>query len=213
MTAGRGTEIPGRASQRGGFGPLRRLYDWVIGWAETPYGGPALFLLAFAEASFFPVPPDVLLIALGVGASERALRYGGICTLGSVLGATVGWMIGLEFYELFGRRIIEFYGVEGQYRIVAIKFQEEAFLTILLAAFTPIPFKVFTIAAGAFDVGLGVLIAGSVVGRGARFMLVAVLLRRFGEAIRGIIDRYFNLAALAFGVLLVLGILAGRYLF
>ena len=196
----------------GAFGPLRRLYDWVVGWAETPYGLPALFIIAFAEASFFPIPPDVLLIALAVGAPHRALQYGAVCTVGSALGAVAGWFVGLELYELVGSRIIEFYGIESEYAYVAAKFRGGAFIAILLAAFTPIPFKVFTIAAGAFDVGLGTLFVASAVGRGARFMLVAALLKRFGFTIKNTIDRYFNLAVLLFGVLLVLGILAGKYL-
>ena len=132
------------------MGMLKRLYDWVMGWADSPYGTPALFLLALAESSFFPIPPDILLMALAIAKPRRALFYAGVCTGGSVLGGMIGYLIGLEFYELMGRHIIEFYGVSDEFDYVGSQYQANAFVAVAIAGFTPIPYKVFTIAAGVF---------------------------------------------------------------
>lgn len=184
---------------------VRRLYDWTLHWAETPYGPWALFLLAVAEASFFPIPPDVLLIALALGASRKSLRYAGICTAGSVLGGVGGWIIGMFLFEAVGRPLIDLYGAWDTYGWVREVFQERGFLWIFMAALTPIPYKVFTIAAGACQINLGVLLLASVIGRGLRFYAQGLLLRFFGRPVKRFIDRYFNLLTIAFIVLLVLG--------
>ena len=184
---------------------LKRLYDWVMGWSESRFGAPALFLLALAESSFFPIPPDVLLMALAISAPRRALFYALVCSVGSVIGGMIGYLIGMEFYELAGRRIIEFYGVTEQFDYVGSRYQENAFAAVAIAGFTPIPYKVFTIAAGVFQIPFAVLVSASAVGRSARFFLVGGLIRLFGPAIRSFIDRYFNILSIAFVVLLVLG--------
>jgi len=133
---------------------LRRLYDWVLHWAETPYGSWALFLLAFAESSFFPVPPDVLLIALAISIPAKAFRYALICSIGSILGGTAGYVIGYQFMDLVGFRIVDFYGFTDQYLSMGELYNRYNAWAVGIAGFTPIPYKVFTISAGAFKVNL-----------------------------------------------------------
>ncbi len=193
---------------------LRRLYEWTLHWAETPYAGWALLALAFAEASFFPVPPDVLLIAMALGAPRKSLRYAALCTLGSVLGGMLGYAIGAFFFQTVARPILEFYHYMEQFQRLSAAFGRHGFLYIFTAALTPIPYKVFTIAAGVChaEVPLGALVAASVVGRGARFFAVGLLLRVWGRPIKRFIDRYFNLLTVLFVLLLVLGFLCVRML-
>lgn len=190
-----------------GRGALHRLYDWVLGWADRPGGAWALFGIAFAEASFFPIPPDVLLIPLSLGRPRRSLWFALVCTAGSVLGAIGGFMIGTFLFASVGQAILEVYGVTRQYAELGQMFNDNLWLTLGTAGFTPIPFKVFTIAAGAFGVAFLPFVVVSAASRGARFFLVAGLLRVFGEQIRGFIERYFNLLSLLFVILLVGGFL------
>jgi membrane protein YqaA with SNARE-associated domain len=191
---------------------IKRLYHWVLHWAHTPYGAPALFLLAFAESSFFPIPPDVLLIALAVSRPTKAFRFALICTVGSVLGGALGYGLGLFFMESIGQRIVEFYGAQGIYEKLAEQFQAFNFWAVFIAAVTPIPYKIFTLAAGACKVNFGVFLAASVLGRSARFLLVAALLWWKGETIKGWLDRYFNWAVTAFTVLLIGGFVVIKWL-
>jgi membrane protein YqaA with SNARE-associated domain len=184
--------------------PLRRLYRWVERWADSPYGTWALAAIAFIESSFFPIPPDVLLVALAVGRPRGALWYALVCSAFSVLGGVFGWWIGLEAYDLVGRRIIETLGYQREFELVRAYYQGNAFLAILAAAFTPIPYKVFTIGAGVFGVSIWTLVAASVIGRSGRFFLVGGLIFLFGPAIKSWLDRYLEAATVA---LLVLGIL------
>ena len=198
---------------RGGIGWLRRLKAWVEDLAQRPGASYFLFVIAFAESSFFPIPPDVLLIALGVLTPSKSFRYALICSAGSVLGGMFGFYIGLEFYELVGRRIIELYGVEAQYLQVQQLYDQNAFTAIAIAGFTPIPYKVFTIAAGAFRVSFLTLVLASALSRSARFFLVSGLFYWFGPTIKTHIDRYFEVLTLLFVVLLVLGFVVIRWLF
>lgn len=186
--------------------PHRRLYDWVLSWAETPHGAVALFGLAFAESSFFPVPPDVLLIALVLGARTRWARLAAICTVGSVLGGIGGYGIGAGLMETVGQRIIRLYHAESYYERVRTLYAQYDYWVVFTAAFTPIPYKVFTIASGAFDMNLIGFTGVSLVGRGARFFLVAGLLRLFGRPLRELLERYFDLLSLLF-----LGLLVGGF--
>ncbi|NIR43000.1 MAG: DedA family protein [Gemmatimonadetes bacterium] len=192
-------------------GYVRRLYDWVLSWAETPYGALALFVLAFIEASFFIVPPDVLLIALCVGQARRSLYFALLCTAGSVLGGVFGYVIGVELYETIGRPIIEFYSAGDAFLYVGEQYRANLVLALGTAGFTPIPYKVFTIAAGAFAVPFLPFVAISAVSRGARFFLVAALIRIWGPRIRVFIDRYFNILTIAFVVALILGFLVLKF--
>lgn len=186
----------------------RRIYDWVLHWAETPYGAPALFILSFAESSFFPIPPDVLLIALVLGARRRWFKYAMICTIASVLGGTLGYGIGLGFMDTIGGRIIAFYQAEHYYEQVTQWYQQYDYWIVFIAALTPIPYKVFTIASGAFHMNLLGFSIVSVFGRGLRFFVVAALLYWFGPPMKRLIDRYFDLLCVAFVVLLIGGFLA-----
>lgn len=191
--------------------PLRRLYDWVLSFAEKPYGAWALFLVAFAESSFFPIPPDVLLIALSVAKPSRSFVFAGISTLGSILGAAFGYLIGAQFYEVAGRPIIQFYGVEQRYLQVQALYQHYDALAVAVAGFTPIPYKVFTIAAGAFHINFLTFILASIASRGARFMLVGGLIWWLGPEIKRFIDHYFNLLTIVFVILLAGGFVLVKY--
>lgn len=193
-------------------GPVRRLYDWVLGWADRPGGSWALFGIAFAEASFFPIPPDVLLIPLVIGRPTRGLWFAAVCTAGSVCGAVGGYLIGTFLFSSIGQPILELYGATDQYASLGRMFNENLWLTLGTAGFTPIPFKVFTIAAGAFGVAFLPFVVVSAVSRGARFFLVAGLLTLFGVRIRDFIERYFNLLSILFVVLLIGGFLVVGFL-
>lgn len=192
-------------------GWVRRLYDWVLSWAESPYGSTALVVLAFVEASFFIVPPDVLLIALCVGKPRRSLHFAALCTAGSLLGGSFGYLIGHQLYELIGRPIIDFYDAGEAFQRVGELYRANLVLALGTAGFTPIPYKVFTIAAGAFAVPFLPFLVISAVSRAARFFLVAGLIRLFGPQIRDFIDRYFNLLSVVFVVLLVAGFVVLKY--
>ena len=131
------------ATHRGPLGWLKRLYDWVLGWADTRYGAPALFLLAFAESSFFPIPPDVLLVALAVAAPTRAFRFAAICTAGSVLGGAAGYAIGVGAMQTIGQPIVDAYHGQEVMDQIQAWYEVYGFWGILLAAITPIPYKIF----------------------------------------------------------------------
>ena len=188
---------------------LRRLYDWTMHWADTPHALAALFVIAFAESSFFPVPPDVLLIAIVAAAPERWLRAAALCTLGSVGGALIGYAIGYGFMATAGRAIVEFYHAERHWdRVVELYNGPWGVWFLAGAAFSPIPYKVATIAAGATHMAFAPFVLVSMVGRGARFFVVATILRLFGAPVRRTLERNFDLAALLFLVLLVGGFVA-----
>lgn len=191
--------------------PIRRLYDWVLRWADRPSGPAALVGLAAAEAVFFPIPPDVLLIPLCLGRPKSALRFALLCTLGSVAGALLGYWAGSTLYDTVGRPILELYGYGEVYRRVGDLYRQNLVLALGTAGFTPIPYKVFTIAAGGFKVPLGAFVAISAVSRGGRFFIVAGLLRLFGEPMRDFIDRYFNILSVLLVVLIVAGFLVVRW--
>ncbi len=189
---------------------LKRLYDWVLHWANTPYGTPALFLIAFAESSFFPVPPDILLIALCLSIPKRAFRYALVCTIGSVLGGAFGYLLGWHFWDIAKGIIFNYIAPEGFETVRGYFIQYEAW-AVGIAGFTPIPYKVFTIAAGFFRADFVVFIIASILSRGARFFIVAALLYKFGPPIRTFIDRYFNLLTIVFMALLIGGFILIRY--
>jgi AmmeMemoRadiSam system protein A len=193
---------------------LRRLYDWTLRWAGTRRAPWALGLLAFAEASFFPVPPDVLLIPMCLSEPRRSLRYAALCTTASVLGGILGYLIGMFLFEAVGRPIISFYRLTGQFEEMSRTLGRHGFLLVLAAALTPIPYKVFTIASGVCHehMPLGVVVAASIIGRGARFFALALLLQFAGARMKSLIDRYFNALTIAFVLLLVAGFLCARIL-
>ena len=196
---------------------LRRLYDWVLHWAETKYGVPALFVLALAESSFFPIPPDVLLIPLALGARSKALRFALVCSVASIVGGMIGygigyfsWWNGTESYSAVA--MFFFNHIPGFSEQVFINIQNKYeiynFLIVFTAGFTPIPFKIITISAGAFSVNFPMFLLASTVSRSARFFLVALLILKFGEPITAFIDKYFNILSFIFTILLIGGFLA-----
>lgn len=184
---------------------FRKLYDWTKHWSKTKQAPYALFCIAFIESSFFPIPPDVLLIAMVVSDRKKWLRNALICTIGSVLGAMLGYLIGLVFYETIGKTIVNSYNLQEVVAIVGRKYSENAFLTVFTAAFTPIPYKVITIAAGLFRISLPTLIIASIIGRAGRFFLVSASLRMFGKKIEDSIEKYFDIFSLIFIIFLVGG--------
>jgi membrane protein YqaA with SNARE-associated domain len=193
---------------------LKRLYNWVLHWAETPYGTPALFAIAFAESSFFPIPPDVLQLALSISKPRRSFYYATVSAVASVLGGILGWVIGYALWAAvsgFFFNYVPGFSTET-FDYVSTKYHDNAFFAIFTAAFTPIPFKVFTISAGVCEISLGVLIAASVLGRSGRFFLVATCIFLFGPGVRALLDKYFELATVILCVLFVLGFLAIKYL-
>ena len=192
---------------------LRRLYDWVLHWAATPYGTWALFLLSFAESSFFPIPPDVLLIAMCVARPERSFKYALICSVGSVLGGCLGYLIGWQFMASLGSRIVEFYGLSDKVAYIETLYNTYDAWAVGIAGFTPIPYKVFTISAGMFKINFTVFVLASMASRSARFFLVGGLIYLFGPRIQRFIDRYFDLLAVTFTVLLVGSFILVKYLF
>ena len=194
------------------FGLLRRLYDWTLSWAYTPYGTIALFIIAFAESSFFPIPPDILLIALCISIPSKSFWYALISTVASVLGGMFGYYIGMALYSTIGKAIIAALHYENYFNLVGKMYSDNAFLAILGAAFTPIPYKVFTIAAGVWDINFLILITASIIGRGLRFFIVATLIFFFGAKIKEFIEKYFNWVTVIFFVLLVAGFGVIKYL-
>lgn len=192
--------------------PLRRLYDWTVAWADRPGGAWALFVIAFMESSFFPVPPDVLLIALCVGSVTRWWRFALICSVGSVLGGVAGYAIGLWGYEAVGRPIVEFYRGEAVMAKIKEWYDTYGFWGNLAAAVTPIPYKVFTIASGVFEFSFAQFLLASVIGRPLRFFAVAGMLRVFGPSIKRLIEKYFDIVAIVFTVLLIGGFVLLKYL-
>lgn len=194
--------------------PLRRLYDWVLRWAERPGGPVALGVLAFAESSVFPIPPDPLLIALSLGSPRRSFVFATICTVCSVVGGIAGYAIGLLVWESVGGFFFNTVpGVSPEsFTAVQDLYRRWDFWAVFLAGLTPLPYKVFTIAAGVFQISFPIFVLASAVSRGARFFALAGLIYFYGRPIQGFIDRNFNRIAWAFGILLVAGFAFLRFL-
>jgi len=191
---------------------IRALYDWVLHWADTPYGTPALGILAFAESSFFPVPPDVLLIALALGKPRRSFWYALVCAVFSVLGGMLGYVIGYALWEAVNQFFFTYVFSEEVFSKVSGLYNDWAFWAVFTAGFTPIPYKVFTIAAGVMTIHFPMFVLASAISRSARFLLVAGMIYFFGPPIKTFIDKYFNILVVVFTVLLVGGFLLIKYL-
>jgi len=185
--------------------PIKKLYNWILTWTEHPAGAWVLFAIAFAESSFFPIPPDVLLIALVLGKREKAWRYALICTGGSLLGGVLGYTIGWGLWESTREFCFRYVFSEQTFQSVVDQFHQYDILAIFGAAFTPIPYKIFTIAAGVAGINLLVFLFASLAGRGGRFFLVAGIIYLVGPKAKKFIDRWFNLLTILFLVLLFLG--------
>ena len=191
----------------------------MLHWADTPHGGRALFALSFAESSFFPIPPDVLLIPLVLGSTRKWWRFALACSVASVLGGVFGYVIGMWCWEQIAETVYGWHlpGLnEHNFEKASNWYEQYNFWIVFAAGFTPLPYKVITISAGVFfgrDAGdFAIFLAASTVSRSARFFLVAGLIRRFGPAIKPLIDKYFNLLCLLFVILLVGGFAAIKYI-
>lgn len=193
-------------------GPLKRLYDYCMEWIAGPYGTWTLFIIAFVESSFFPIPPDVFLIAMCIAAPTRAFKYAAICAAGSVLGGMLGYGLGFWFMESLGQQIISWYGLEHKYLSVQDLYQKYDAWAVGTAGFTPLPYKLFTITAGAFEINFITFVVASLISRSARFFLVAAFIWKFGAPVKGFIDRYFNIISIVFMILLIGGFVLVKYL-
>jgi len=207
--------LPGPPPPQLRHGPLRRLYEWVLHWAYTPYAVPALFLLSFAESSFFPIPPDVLLIALCIGEVQKSYRFALWCSIASVLGGMAGYGIGAFLWDLEAVRGFFYTWIPGvnEHSIerVGALYDEWNFWVVFAAAFTPIPYKVFTILAGVFGINFAMFVLASGVGRSARFFLVAWLFKTYGPPIKGFIEKRFALVTFAGALLGIGGFVVVKY--
>ena len=189
---------------------MKRLYDWMLSWSESRWGAAALFAFAFAESSFFPIPPDVLLIALCIGTTAKSFRFALICLAGSVVGAIAGYAIGYflwqspsgEYTVLAQFFFDHVFSVEAFDRVSEL-YNRYNFWIIFTAGFTPLPYKLFTITGGLFHIDFTMFLVASVVARGLRFFLFAALIWKFGGPIKVFIDRYFNILAILFTVVLI----------
>jgi membrane protein YqaA with SNARE-associated domain len=191
---------------------LRSMYRWVIAWSEKKQAEQALAGLSFAESSFFPIPPDPLLIAMVTARPHKWLRLATITTLASVVGGVFGYIIGAGLYETLGRWIVETYQLQAEFVTVEELYATYTVLAVIIAGFTPIPYKLFSISAGVFTVSLPLFVLGSVIGRGGRFFLVAYLMHYFGKRYKDTIEKYIDTLGLLFVILLVLGIVSVKYL-
>jgi membrane protein YqaA with SNARE-associated domain len=192
---------------------IRRLYDWTMSLARTRHAERALGGVSFIESSFFPIPPDALLIPMVLAERRRWFRYALICTIASVLGALLGYVIGAWLFDAIGRPILSFYGKEDSFEQIAEWYNEWGGWGVLFAAVTPFPYKVLTIFSGATGLNLAIFVIVSIIGRGFRFFLVAWLLYRIGEPIRLFIEKHLGLLFTAFMILLIGGFVAIRYMF
>ena len=182
---------------------LRSLYNWTLKKAEHKYSAWILSLVSFCESSFFPIPPDILLIPMVLAKRVKAWIYAFICTFFSVLGGIVGYAIGYFFYNTIGILIINTYHLSNSFEAFESYYTEYGILIVLGAGFTPFPFKFITIASGVFNLNIFLFIITAIIARGLRFYLLTTLLFIFGEKIKVFIDKYFNILAILFFILLI----------
>jgi membrane protein YqaA with SNARE-associated domain len=186
---------------------VRSLYDWTLHWAKTKYSNYALFGIAFMGASFFPVPPSVLLIPLVVAEPKNWWKKALICTIGSVCGAFLGYAIGKIFYGTVGIRIVNFYNLQHFIDVIGRKYANNAFLSIFVGSIMPIPYKAMTITAGMFNISLSILTLASILGRSARYFVISAALKFFDAKIQGATGKYFNILFIILLISLVVGFL------
>ncbi len=195
MTAGRPRANP----------VLRKLYNWTISLARSPYALWALAVVAFVESSFFPIPPDVIMIPMIIAAPRRAFLIAGVATVASVLGGLFGYYIGAVLFEAIGQPIFDFYGKSHAVAAFSEKFNAYGAWAVLVAGVTPFPFKVITIMSGVTSLSLPVFIVSAIIARALRFFIVAALLWKFGAPIRDFIENRLGLMFILFCVLLIGG--------
>ena len=190
---------------------IRPLYDWVMRMAETRGATATLGTVSFAESSFFPIPPDIFLIPTVIARPASWVRLAAICTVASVAGAFVGYAIGALLFEAIARPILDFYGAEASFERLKGWYEEHGGWAVFAAALTPFPYKVITIFSGAVGMNILAFAVVSLIGRAARFFLVAWLCARFGPPVRLFIERYLGLLTILFVVLLAGGFYLLRY--
>ena len=186
---------------------IKAAYNWTIKLSATRYALWALAIVAFAESSFFPIPPDILLIPLIIAKPKNAYLIAFIAMVASVFGGGLGYYIGLKLYETVGIIIINFYHAQQLFLEFQTQFNKYGAAAVLFAGVTPFPYKIITISSGIAGMPIYQFFIFSIIARGARFFIIAILLRLYGEPIRNLIDRQLNLLFIAFMVLLVLGFL------
>ncbi len=184
---------------------LQRIYNRCMEWIQTPAGIWVLFFIAVAESSFFPIPPDVFLIALCIGAPKKSMKFAAVCAAGSVIGGALGYGLGLAFMDTLGQRILTLYGLEDKYQVVQGLYRQYDAWAVAAAGFTPLPYKLFTITAGAFKINFLTFMLVSLAARSARFFLVAGLIYKFGAPVQYFINKYFNILTIIFLILLIGG--------
>lgn len=192
---------------------LRFLYDWVLSWANSKFGSIALAILSFTESSFFPIPPDVLQIALSIERPKRSFFYAAVSAVASVCGAAFGWYIGFALWDALGGYIVPTIISHENMDKVSVFFKNYGVLALFAAAFTPIPFKAFTISAGIAHMALPSMLFASLIGRSARFFLIGALIFVFGPSIKVWIDKYFGWLTMVFLVLLLGGCYCIKFVF
>ena len=191
---------------------LRSWYDWVIRMSEHPKSLWALAGVSFAESSFFPIPPDIMLIPMIIAQRAKAWLIAGVCTIASVVGGFFGYAIGFFFFETVGKWVIDLYGLQGGFAEFQHQFNEYGLWIILIKGLTPIPYKLVTIASGAAHFDLATFAAASLVTRGGRFYLVAGLLYMIGQPARHFVEKHLTLVTTAFALIIVAGFVAVAYL-
>jgi membrane protein YqaA with SNARE-associated domain len=192
---------------------IRRLYDWVINLASHRRAIPAMGAVSFLESSFFPIPPDVMLVPMVLARRDKAWTIATVCTVASVLGGLLGYAIGYYLFETIGAWVVKLYSLQGALDNFRLGFEKYGVWIILIKGLTPIPYKLVTIASGAAHFDLFTFVWASIVTRGARFFLVAWLLWQFGEPIRAFIEKRLTLLTWLFLIALIGGFVAFRYLF
>lgn len=191
---------------------LHRLYARTLALAASPRAPWWLALIAIAEASFFPIPPDILLIPMALARPARAWRLAAVCTIGSVVGGALGYLIGYAVFDQLARPVIEFYGYGDRFAAFQAMYAQYGLWVILVKGLTPIPYKIVTIASGAAHFDFWVFMAASLATRGARFFLVAALIRLFGEQVRDFIERRLTLVTTGVALGVVGGFLLLRFI-
>ena len=191
---------------------LKKLYTWTLSKAEHKSAKWYLILVSFSESSFFPIPPDILLIPMIIASKVKAFFYAFICTVSSVVGGIVGYAIGYYFYNSVGFYIVDFYHLQNSFQQFEDYYIEFGILIVLGAGITPFPYKFITIASGVFGLNIFLFFIVSIIGRGLRFYLIAILLYFFRDKIKLIIDKYFNVFTIAFFILLVGSVFIIRFL-
>jgi membrane protein YqaA with SNARE-associated domain len=191
---------------------LTRWYRSLLALSETPRAPLWLAIIAFAEASFFPIPPDAFLIPMVVARPDRAWRLATVCTLASVVGGAFGYLIGYELFDVIARPILDLYHEQGAYERFQQTYADWGVWVILVKGFTPIPYKIVTIASGAAHFNFAIFMAASLVTRGARFFLVAAVLRRWGAPVRDFVERRLTLVTTGIAAAVVAGFVVLRFL-